>query len=278
MSHSSHVHCGQKSTLLQCKEISSASKYFFCCYAPMSQRCIMNLVSFFEKPIQIVVKYPSYPHQLRKTLIHTILLPQTSTLTTWRQNYITSDTIKANAVRPTAIAATFRFCLISLVLHSYSRSGHVSQKVSFWDLHSISITANTVIINSQASCGIISMTLNAVTIMNIITIADFCSAPSVITVPFQMYLGCILSAFQNQFDSVPVFCTTLARSASSLAGKAGKHYDNYYDIWYDYIYLTCAKKQTSNNSINKWKTTENSSLVSASNKHCLHWLALAKCK
>ena len=70
-------------------------------------------------------------------------------------------------------------------------------------------------------------------IMKSITIADFCSAPSVITVPFQMYSGCILSAFQNQFDSVPVFCTTLARSASSLAGKAGKHYvinDNYYDI------------------------------------------------
>jgi len=40
--------------------------------------------------------------------------------------------------------------------------------------------------------------------------------------PFQMDSEYILLAFQNQFDLVLVFCTTLAQSASSLAAK--KHY------------------------------------------------------
>lgn len=50
-------------------------------------------------------------------------------------------------------------------------------------------------------------------------------------IPFQMDLECISSAFQNQFDSVLVFCTALAQSASSLAGeKKTKYYNNYYQL------------------------------------------------
>ena len=38
-------------------------------------------------------------------------------------------------------------------------------------------------------------------------------------IPFQTDSECILLAFQSRFDSVPVFYTTLAQSASSLSEK-----------------------------------------------------------